>query len=63
MEKRKVNKDNPKNRYCAHCIYWKDVENNPYSRIDDKLYICKKTEKHINYWNCCKDFEFETEGD
>lgn len=50
MEKRKVKKDNPKNRYCSHCVHWKDAEENPY--------ICKKTGNHINYWNCCKEFEF-----
>lgn len=69
MEKRKVNKDNSKNRYCAHCIHWKDrtknnyVLSNGYVFMDGKDFTCTKSGKRINYWNCCKDFEFETDDD
>lgn len=61
MEKRKVNKDNPKNRYCSYCIHWNDKMLNPCSWIDRKYYICKNTLKHIGYYDCCN--EFEPEGD
>lgn len=66
MGKRKVNKDNPKNRYCAHCVHWKDIEENKYGDVNGWSFgyiTCKKSGKRINYWNCCKDFEFEMEGD
>lgn len=57
MGTKKITEKTPK--HCIHCASWKDKELNPRCWIDGKTYVCKKTLKHIDYYDCCKEFELE----
>lgn len=46
---RTLNKDNPKNIYCAHCEHYIYEQSK-------NLCWCDAKKTVINYWNRCKDF-------
>lgn len=66
MENKKpINKDNPKNIYCAHCKHYKNSGNKRYGSL---LMICLNPDsKHYQfgreYYHRCKAFEWEDKED
>ena len=59
--KKPVNRDNPKNIYCAHCKHWgehnlvlQEICTNPNS---------EHYQNQRNYWCRCKAFEWEDKED
>lgn len=57
MNRKPINKDNPKNIYCSHCKHWEEDENifehgtciNP----ESIYFLCDRA-----YWCRCKCFEW-----
>ena len=56
MNKRPVNKDNPKNIKCEHCAHYIHTDKMVIDKygLDDR--ICKITGEYKHYWNRCKSF-------
>lgn len=64
-----IDRSKASNRRCINCIHWKtaaSAEKDPswdnYSqRLVVRERICPETGEGINYWNCCKQFEWDPE--
>ncbi len=55
---RTVNKDNPKNIKCEHCMFFERADYPQYDFGDDKDWCClHQANKH--YWNRCEEFEWD----
>lgn len=62
--KKPINKDNPKNIYCAHCKHW--VIGTTVKKYGSLVCYCSNRESKFaaqerNYWNRCKHFEWRAE--
>lgn len=56
---RPIDKSKPANHRCVNCIHWpKRRKNGGVWRPSDKLYHCDTAARDIDYWNCCKHFQW-----
>ena len=70
MNKRPINKNNPKNIYCDHCEHYKIgilVSDSDHFKTEHKVNICDcNYSKHFleerYYWNRCKCFEWKKDA-
>ena len=52
-----INKNNPKNIYCAHCKHWVNGTKDSYCGNRESKFVAK----HRDYWHRCKNFEWRAE--
>lgn len=56
-----IDKSRPSNRRCINCTQWDNRVPNPNMshRWDDHEFLCPASnDKPVNYWNCCKLFQW-----
>lgn len=57
-EVKPIDKSKKSNKRCINCEFWDKATVLPMKFYDDPDRNCDKSGKDINYWNCCKMFQW-----
>ena len=58
-ETRPIDRTKSSNRRCVNCAEYKNCRKMPVNGPISKALFCEKAQKHVDYWNRCRHFQWD----